>query len=130
MQRLYQRIENYNKAFNLFKKVREEYIKDKGNDTFKLAITQSFEIVFELAWKVLKDYMQENGLNVNYPKEVIKEAFNMETIKNGQIWIDMLNTKNLSAHEYNEEKINPMLERIAYDFYGELSLFSEQIKAF
>ncbi len=130
MQRLKQRIENYNRAFELYKKMRNEYVSNKLNDAFRLAIAQSFEIVFELAWKVLKDYLNENGIDVNYPKEVIKEAFNKKTLENGQIWIDMLNTRNSTSHEYNQEKVDIMLENIAYCFYDELSSFTEIIKEF
>ena len=89
-----------------------------------------FEILFELAWKVLKDYLSEMGIEVNYPKEVIKEAFNKKTIKNGQIWIDMLNTRNSTSHEYNTEKISILLEKIAYSYYDELFSFCEIIKGF
>ena len=130
MQRLKQRIENYNRAFDLYKKMRNEYLSDKNNDAFRLAIAQSFEIAFELAWKVLKDYLIENGIEVNYPKEVIKEAFNKKTLKNGQIWIDMLNVRNATTHEYNQGKIDIMLESISYEFYEELSSFTELVKGF
>lgn len=130
MERLKQRIENYNSSFDLFEKMRNGYIEEKNNDAYKLALAQSFEIVFELAWKVIKDYLNENGIDANYPKEVIKEAFSKKTLKNGQIWIDMLNTRNSTSHEYNREKVDIMLENIAYGFYEELRSFSELIKGF
>ena len=130
MSRLKQRIENFNNAFILFEKIRNEYIKDKTNDALRLALAQAFEILFELSWKILKDYMYENGIEANYPKEVIKEAFNKNTIKNGQIWIDMLNTRNSTSHEYNMDKIDLLLENIAYSFYEELNSFSNIIKGF
>ena len=130
MSRLNQRIENFNKAFFLFSKVRNEYIQDKTNDTLKLALAQSFEIVFELAWKVLKDYLFENGIDANYPKEVIKEAFNKKTIVNGQIWIDMLTARNSTSHEYNMNKVDLLLNNISDSFYEEIYLFSNTIKGF
>ena len=124
MSRLEERIENFNKAFELFQKTRNEYINNKTNDTVRLALVQSFEIVFELAWKVLKDFLEENGIEVSYPKTAIKEAFNKKTIKNGQTWIDMSDTRNSTSHEYNMDKVNIMLEKIAYTYYEELLLFS------
>ena len=130
MSRLEERIENFNKAYELYNKIRNEYITDKMNDAFRLALVQSFEVVFELAWKVLKDYLQENGIDVNLPKMVIKEAFNKKTILNGQTWIDMCETRNSTSHEYNMEKVNIMLKKIAYDYYDELSNFTNIIKEF
>ena len=130
MSRLQERIENFNKAYELYNKIRNEYITDKMNDAFRLALVQSFEVVFELAWKVLKDYLQENGIDVNLPKMVIKEAFNKKIIANGQTWINMCETRNSTSHEYNMEKVNIMLEKIAYDYYDELSNFTNIIKEF
>ena len=130
MSRLEERIENFNKAFELYQNMRNNYVADKLNDTNKLAIVQSFEIVFELAWKVLKDYLLENGIDANYPKTVIKEAFNKKTIQNGQVWIDMSETRNSTSHEYNMEKVNTMLEKIAYPYYEELLTFSNKVEEF
>ena len=48
MTRLEERIENFNKAYDLFCIVVESYKQNVCNDINKLALTQSFEIVFEL----------------------------------------------------------------------------------
>ena len=73
---------------------------------------------------------KENGIEANYPKEVIKEAFQKRTIQNGQIWIDMLDTRNLTSHEYNMDKVDIMIEKTAYAYYDELLSFTELIKRF
>ena len=130
MSRLEERIENFNKAFELYQNIRNGYVADKVNDTNRLAMVQAFEIVFELAWKVLKDYLYENGIEANYPKIVIKEAFNKKTIMNGQVWIDMSETRNSISHEYNMDKVNIMLEKIAYSYYDELLAFTKIVKEF
>ena len=95
-----------------------------------MALIQSFEVCFELAWKVLKDYIETKGINVDYPKDVIKESFNKNTIKNGQEWFDMLETRNSTSHEYNMEKVHSMLEKISTEYYDELYLFSQKVKEF
>lgn len=59
------------------------------------------------------------------PKEVIKEAFSANVIKDGQLWIDMLNDRNSTSHEYNMDKVNIILERISTDYYVELTRFSK-----
>lgn len=130
MSRLKERIENFNKAFNLFFTMRNNFIQDKENDTNKLALTQSFEILFELSWKVLKDYLYENGIQVYTPREVIKEAFSANILQNGQIWIDMSNDRKASSHEYNMDKVSRILEHISTVYFDELCRFKEQIKGF
>ncbi len=110
--------------------MRGQYLENNTNETYMLALTQSFEIVVELSWKVLKDYLIQNNLDVNLPNEVIKEAFANEVIKNGQIWIDMIKARNISSHEYNIEKINTTLKDISEVYYKELVDFTELIKGF
>ena len=72
-------------------------------------IIQSFEFTFELAWKTLKDYMEALGTDTHFPRETIKSAFHAGLINNGEIWLDMLDKRNLLAHTYDEK-----LEETAY----------------
>ncbi len=130
MARLKERIENFNRAFELFYNMQADYVANKTKDSARLALTQSFEIVFELSWKILKDYLQTKGIEAAYPKEAIKEAFNKGTIKNGQIWIDMLADRNATSHEYNMDKVDKVLEKISTVYFDELCKFKEQIKDF
>ena len=130
MSRLQERIENFNKAFSLFVEMRQLYVEDKTSNSNRLALTQSFEIVFELAWKVLKDYLATKGIEVYAPKDVIKSAFNIHILSNGQIWIDMSNDRNSSSHEYNMDKVDKILEKISLEYFEELNRFKEQIKDF
>ncbi|MCZ6902205.1 MAG: HI0074 family nucleotidyltransferase substrate-binding subunit [Rickettsia endosymbiont of Ixodes persulcatus] len=63
------------------------------------ATIQRFEFTFELAWKFLKEYFVEKGIVLNYPKEVLKEAFTAGII----IWIYMLADRNMTSHTYDEK---------------------------
>ena len=85
-----------------------------------MALIQAFEVTCELAWKVLKDYLFENGISVSLPKQVIKEAFNKNVIKDGQLWIDMIEARNATSHEYNLEKVSLLLTNMSTIFYKEL----------
>lgn len=128
MSRLSERIENFNKAFNLFEEMQKNYTADKNNDSNRLALVQSFEIVCELGWKVLKDYLYVNGIDVHLPVEVIKEAFQKEVIKDGQVWIDMIKSRNALSHEYNIDKVNIILEDISTKYYIELLSFRKMLE--
>mgnify|MGYP003571309239 CR=1 FL=1 len=126
MTRLNQRIENFNKAFNIFSLSVDAYISNKENVVMHMALIQSFEICFELSWKVLKDYLKEQkGIIALSPKDAIKEAFSVELIKNGQLWVDMLQDRNTSSHEYNIDKIDNILNSISTIYYNELKEFKK-----
>ncbi len=130
MSRLKERIENFTKAYEIFQSTVNAYNSDKCNVVYHMALVQSFEVCFELGWKVLKDYLNIKGIEVSYPKEAIKEAFNKGTIENGQIWIDMLKDRNATSHEYNMDKIDKVLEKISKEYFKELCRFREQIRGF
>ncbi len=129
MTRISERIENFLRAFSIYSDAVAEYKKNSTNVLNHMALIQSFEVCFELAWKVLKDYLNSNGINVYLPKEVIKEAFSAEVIKDGQIWIDMLNARNSTSHEYNLDKIQAIISNISAVYFDELTRFSKQVRA-
>lgn len=61
------------------------YNKDKSSVLSYLALVQAYEVCYELAWKVLKDYLFLNGISVQLPREVIKEAFSANVIKGASL---------------------------------------------
>lgn len=127
MTRLQERIENFNKAFELFSRMRNGYINNINDERDQLAMTQSFEIVVELGWKVLKDILFEKGIEALAPRDVIKEAFSINLLENAQIWLDMLKDRNASSHEYNQEKVNKILNAIASLYFEELTRFKKWV---
>lgn len=126
MTRLQERIESFNRAFEILSEAVNAYKNNCMNILTHMALIQSFE----LAWKVLKDYFDENGVKVYLPKEVIKEAFSFEVISNGQLWIDMLNARNSISHEYNLDKVNSILMNISGEYFQELLQFKAYIREF
>ncbi len=51
----------------------------------------------------MKDVLETDGIIAKSPREVIKQSFALEYIQNGEIWIDMLEKRNLLTHTYQEE---------------------------
>lgn len=74
------------------------------SDAERAGLIQFFEMSFELAWKVLKDYLEGEGFTVNSPRDAIKQAFQAGLLDDGHIWIEALKDRNLTVHTY-EEKI-------------------------
>lgn len=89
------------------------YLKPMQDDRSNIDATiQRFEFTFELTWKFLKDYFFERGLNLNYPKEIIQEAFNANLINNENTWINMLRDRNMTSHTYDEKLADEIFLRI------------------
>lgn len=66
------------------------------------ATIQRFEFTFELYWKCLKDFFESKGLVLNYPRDVLQQAYADHLIENEAIWLSMLNDRNLTSHTYDE----------------------------
>ena len=84
------------------------------SDLEKEGVSKRFEFTVELSWKTLKDYMEHNSIKLDMisPKTVIKQAFASGIIEDGQIWIDMLESRNLLTHTYDENNLLETLQKI------------------
>jgi len=119
-----QRFQNFGKTFLLL----QETVQIKSPSVAERAgLIQFFEMAFELAWKLLKDYEEEEGFMVKSPRDAIKQAFQANIITEGHTWIDALEDRNLTTHTYHEKiaieveerirnKYFPMLETLYVDF--------------
>lgn len=115
-----QRFENFEKASINLNEI-TKCIKQNGiNKIYTMALIQAYEIVFELAWKTMKDYLEFNGIITDTPRETIKEAFSKNIISDGQIWIEMMEARNKTSHTYREEYAKSMCDDI-------LNIYSKQI---
>jgi len=94
-----QRFDNFSKAIAQL----GEFIEKPELNKFEVqGLIQCFEYTFELAWKTIKDYLEEQGFEVNTPRMAIQTAFQVQIIKDGHKWIDALEKRNLMAHTYDE----------------------------
>lgn len=112
-----QRFENFDKSYKLLKKYSNQEI---TTELERAGIIQFFEMTFELAWKVLKDYLESEGYMVKSPRETVKQAFQIGLIDNGHIWIDALSNRNLTTHTYDEELASKMTSEILNAYLPEL----------
>ena len=108
-----QRFQNLYKAFGQLKR---GLAIEHPSDIEQQGIIQSFEFTFELSWKTLKNYLEAQGLLCQFPREVIKQAFQNQILSEGEIWLDMLAKRNLLAHTYDETLANEAYRLIKEDF--------------
>lgn len=73
---------------------------------------QRFEFSIELFWKLLKKVLENQGVSVDYPKQALREAFSGHLIDDENVWITMLNDRNLTSHTYNTELADQIFARL------------------
>ena len=125
-----QRFENFGKSYATFQRMMVFYQDNPDEEAAQLAATQAFEICVELAWKVMKDYLENEGFEINSPKETIRQAFASDIIegKNGEVWMQALNLRNLASHTYDKENLNLLLSFILEEFPDALTQLNGFLK--
>jgi nucleotidyltransferase substrate binding protein (TIGR01987 family) len=123
-----QRLQNYKKALITLENAVELGKTRELTDLEKQGMIQSFEFTFEMAWNVMKDYLEEEGITgIIGSKGAVRHAFSKELISDGQIWMDMIESRNISSHSYDEKIAEELLEKITQIFYQQFSAFANKM---
>ncbi len=122
-----QRFQNFERAvFSL----KEAIDKEELNELERNGLMQRFEFTIDLAWKVMKDFLEEEGFAFKpSPKETFRQAQQALYIDYAQELIDGLNLRNELSHDYDfdtfieaehslRNETFPILEKL-YQFYLE-----------
>lgn len=96
--------ERKNNYFNALNRLEDALKKDLDDDIIIDGIIQRFEFTFEQAWKVMKLYLEDQGIldEALAPRSTIKCAYKHKLIDDGDIWIEMMLDRNRTSHMYDE----------------------------
>lgn len=137
-----QRFNNFLKAFFKLEeavlKIKVEYqINEDGtinkdsflDDIIKEGLIQRFEYTHELAWNVMKDFLVNAGNNNIFgSKDATRKAFAAGLIKNGEVWMDMIKSRNKTSHTYNEETADDIFMKIVHEYHQEFNQFKNRME--
>ena len=71
-----------------------------------------FELCSELSWKVIQSYLRDRGLDCRSPRDCFREAFSYGLLTEEEVWVQMVQDRNLSVHTYNQELANQLYSRL------------------
>ncbi|MBW2735733.1 MAG: nucleotidyltransferase substrate binding protein [Deltaproteobacteria bacterium] len=112
------RFDNYKRAFVLLREAIETMEDRELTQLEKEGVIQRFEYTWELAWKVLKDYLEYEGVILDKitPAAVIKAAFTAKIIEEGELWMRALDARNKMSHTYNLAKFEEVIAAIRAEY--------------
>ena len=123
-----ERISDYKNALERLNEAIEES-KIINSSTIKDGVIQRFEFTLELSWKVMKYFLNSEGIiEAKAPRSTIRAGFNNEIIQNANLWIDMIEDRNLTTHTYSQSASNEIYEKIVDSYYKELEIFYMNVK--
>ncbi len=124
-----QRYRHFTRAYEQLKNAVELAEKRELSELEEQGMIQAFEYTHELAWKSLKDFLENKGLqNLYGSKDSTREAFRAGLIENGEVWMDMITSRNLTSHTYNRDIAEKIVEAIRKDYFPEFRQLLDKLK--
>jgi len=100
-------------------------------DLIKDGVIHRFEYTHELAWNVMKDFLVHAGnTNIFGSKDATREAFAAGLIMEGDVWMDMIKSRNKTSHTYNEETADEIFMKIVDQYLDEFLRFRDKMATF
>jgi len=113
-----QRFDNFNRALHQLTLAVELSQQREFTDLEKQGVIQAFEFVHELAWNVLRDFLEFEGIQgIVGSRGAVREAFKRGVIADGELWMDMIEKRNLTSHTYNAELAQELVTVIVNGYY-------------
>jgi nucleotidyltransferase substrate binding protein (TIGR01987 family) len=124
--RWHQRLQNLKSAFNQLKDFIDNTPLNKREEQ---GLIQSFEYNFELSWNTIKDFYETQGeSNIQGSRDAFRLAFKRGLISNGDVWMDMIKSRVLTSHTYNEKIAKQVIQAILMKYYPEISLLIKKLE--
>ncbi len=124
-----QRFNNFKKALSQFEDAITLSQTKELSNLEKQGLIQAFEFTHELAWNVLKDYFEYQGeTSVNGSRDATRLAFQRSILKDGNIWMEMIKSRNKTSHTYNEEIAESIFKKASTDYFLAFNEFKIKIQ--
>lgn len=108
-----QRFQSFSRVYALL----DDALKEGPADLSPLekeGVIQRFEYTFELGWKTVKDYLEAGGSIISpvTPRQVLKNGFAAKILRDGHVWMAMLDHRNMLSHTYDLNAFAAAVEAI------------------
>jgi len=127
-----QRYKHFTRAFEQLKNAVALAEQRDLSELEEQGMIQAFEYTHELAWNTLKDFLEhQQGLrNLFGSKDSTREAFKRGLIQNGEVWMDMIKSRNLSSHTYNRDIAIKIVHATRRNYCAEFAELIKKLKYF
>lgn len=126
--RWHQRLSHFSKALAQLEQAVALSKKRELSSLEEQGLIQAFEFTHELAWNVLKDFFVHQGnSSITGSRDATREAFRKGLAEDGEGWMEMIKSRNLSSHTYNEEVAGQIANQIKSNYFGLLKDLEEKL---
>lgn len=126
-----QRLQNFSLALRQLEAAVQLSKSKTLSDLEKQGTIQAFEYTHELAWNVLKDYFEYQGnVSITGSRDAAREAFQKAIITDGDVWMEMIKSRNKTSHTYNKNVADEIVGKIQNDYYPAFIEIENKMKSF
>ncbi len=116
-----QRYRHFSQAFSQLEEAVKLSKERPLSELEEQGVIQAFEYTHELAWNVLKDFLEDRGAPKLFgSKDSTREAFKRGLLEDGTVWMEMIRSRNLTSHTYNRgiatKIVRAVIEKYAQEF--------------
>jgi nucleotidyltransferase substrate binding protein (TIGR01987 family) len=123
-----QRLSNFDKALA---QLREAVLLTEQRRLSRLeqqGLIQAFEFTHELAWNTLKDFLEDRGVSDLFgSRDATREAFRTGLIEHGDIWMEMIKSRNMTTHTYDEATAAEIISAVIHSYFAEFQAFQTRM---
>ena len=124
-----QRFANFDRALARLEQACELAEQRQLSQLEQQGLIKAFEFTQELGWKVMKDYLEHQGLNsIIGSRDAIRLACQNSLITDGELWMATIASRNLSSHTYDESSMEELMEKIIEHYLAIFIEFRERMR--
>lgn len=128
--RWHQRLQNFQRALKRLQYAVDLRAQRELNELEKQGLIQAFEFTHELAWNVMRDYLRSLGQeNLQASRDSTRAAFAAQLVHDGEAWMDMIISRNLTSHTYNDETADLIVQRASQSYVHLLTAFAQKMQS-
>lgn len=125
-----QRLANYAKALEQLGNAVATSQQRPLSDLEKQGLIQAFEFTHELAWNVMKDYFAYQGNTaITGSRDAAREAFQKGLVEDGEGWMEMIRSRNLTSHTYQQKIADEICGHVVARYYPLFAHFLHRMDA-
>ena len=126
-----QRFSSYKKALLVLQNAVELSKERQLSELEQQGLIQSFEFTHELAWKLVKDFLEYQGITgIIGSRDAVRNAFSNSLIDEVETWIEMIDSRNLTSHTYDSGTASDIVEKICHKYSNCFSALKEKMSQY
>lgn len=123
------KVDNFYSALTNLKDIYEYH--EPYSNVVLTGLVALYEICFEQSWKAMKEILEYNGYSESHtgsPRQILKTAYHAGLIKDEELWLSALVTRNNVTHAYNRAVALDIVDQTRRLFYPMFMKLKDEIE--